>query len=414
MRSVPSPLLHTSTSAPASPPKVSAPGPPTIQSAPPPPFSVLAMLLPTRLSLPAPPVTFSMKATPVVPVAAPEVRLTLRCREELTANGAARERRRVDVHVGAAAQEGRLVHAGQRQTSCGEREAGPGRYERGHAGEVDDDRPVHADRRLVNMKAGHVSRRQARHGHDDVERARGDAVVGDRRRGRGRRAWSGDSPGRRQASRSTRWCRARGWRGSRSSTPRSRCVSMPTPPSIAPRRLMPSPSTIESLPSPAAMLMMPVVEEIVWSPATVVSKSESLLKPGSPGEAVVTEQPARLRDRQGVAGRVSPIIVAVEPTTVDVYAAKTAAGLVRNNRTATRAIVRAGHRVLIDHSKVAMMGRRKERSLPQRFRSGSSNLPPDSQLDCSGTWRRTRRPAAAIDAISSRACWPRRVFSPSC
>ena len=95
------------------------------------------------------------------------------------------------------------------------------------------------------------------------------------------------------------------------------------------------------------MLMMPVVEEIVWSPATVVSKSESLLKPGSPAANGCdgTARPASVITRLSPAA--SPVIVAVEPTTVDVYAANTAAGLARNNRTATMAIVREGRQVLM-------------------------------------------------------------------
>ena len=90
----------------------------------------------------------------------------------------------MDVHVGAAAQEGRLARGRQHQTDRREREAGPGGTSGAHAGEVDDDRPVHADGRLVNMKAGHVGRQQARHGHGDVECAGGEVVVGDRCGGR--------------------------------------------------------------------------------------------------------------------------------------------------------------------------------------------------------------------------------------
>src|SRR6185295_15397343 len=80
---------------------------------------------------------------------------------ELTANRPARERRRMNVDVGAAAQEGRL--AGGRERQAGPREpetAGRVGDAPAERNEIDDDRPVHPGYTLMNMKAGNVARWQ--------------------------------------------------------------------------------------------------------------------------------------------------------------------------------------------------------------------------------------------------------------
>ena len=87
----------------------------------------------------------------------------------------------MDVDIGAAAQEGRFVDSREGQAGHREREAGPDGSEAAKRHEIDDDRPVHADSCLMNVKAGHFSGRDARHGHRDIERMCDDAVVANRR-----------------------------------------------------------------------------------------------------------------------------------------------------------------------------------------------------------------------------------------
>ena len=146
--------------------------------------------VPLTVKEPEPPLTFSMPVTPPVPVAVPLVRFDVAAGKDLTADGAAWERGGVDIEVGDAAQESRLVECAQRNARGIEGEAASGGNQ-ARGAEIDDDRSVDPDGRAMDVETGDVAHREVVHGDADIEGLGDDVVVSKRGRagggaGRGR------------------------------------------------------------------------------------------------------------------------------------------------------------------------------------------------------------------------------------